>query len=437
MQKQKLWQKQKKLQLNSFILEFNSKEDSIIDNKLIKFDALATVAHAKMLQKIEILAEKEFNEIKEELKKVLSLISEKKFTVSLEEEDMHTKIENHLTKALGDTGKKIQFARSRNEQIAAAVKLYSKQQIIETQDIALQLCKTLLEFAEKNKQIALPGYTHMQKAMPSSIELWSAAFIESLLFDIDLLQNAFALNNKSPLGTVAGYGCSIDTKKEFTAELLGFNEICLSPLFAQNSRGKTEHATTEALLQIMLSLNKLATDLLLFSMQEFNFFSLNGKLCTGSSVMPHKKNVDVLELVRAKTSVVKAENEKIASIISNLPSGYNRDFQEIKPPLINCFETTKNCLKAMKIVIENITVENANIEKALTPELFTAEQAFTIAKQGIPFREAYKQTTNKITETDFVPTIDFVYFKEQIKTKQKTIYSCFEEFDKKIQELIQ
>lgn len=438
MQKQKLWQKQQKSTLNSFILEFNSEQDALIDNKLIKFDVLATIAHIKMLEEIDILTKTELKQTKKELVKVLSLIDEKKFNVKLSDEDMHTKIENHLTHALGDSGKKIQFARSRNEQIATAMKLYSKQQLIETQDILLQLCKSLIDFAEKNKQTPFPGYTHMQKAMPSSIEVWASSFAESFLFDTDLLQNAFELNNKSPSGTVTGYGCSIDTKRELTAGLLGFNGLQKNPLWAQNSRGKIEHTISEALMQVMLSLNKLASDLLLFSMQEFDFFSLNTVVCTGSSVMPQKKNADVLELIRAKTALVKAENEKISSIICNLPSGYNRDFQEIKPPLITCFETTKACLKAMSIVIENMTLKTENVEKAMTSDLFAAEQAFAIAKKGTPFREAYKQTAkNKtIIPKEFIPSVDLNPFKEEIKLKQKQTYKNFEKFDRKIQELI-
>jgi argininosuccinate lyase len=280
----------------------------------------------------------------------------------------------------------------------AALRLYSKAQVIETKKAANSLIGALKKLAAKNKSGKMPGYTHLQRAMPSSVSLWANAFADSLADDLLLLDFSAKLVDQNPLGSAAGYGVPIKIDRMLTTKLLGFSKLQENPLYCANSRGKFESILLSALVQLMLDVNKIATDLLLFSTKEFGFFELPEKFCTGSSIMPQKKNPDVLELCRAKNAIVQAELFKTLSIISSLPSGYNRDFQLTKEPLINGFETTIACLKILSLVIAGLKVNKKACAVAMTPELFATENALKKVVSGIPFRDAYKQAAAELTE---------------------------------------
>ncbi|MFH1398867.1 MAG: lyase family protein [Candidatus Woesearchaeota archaeon] len=263
--------------------------DLAADQKMVMYEVYASIAHAKMLYKIGILSNNELKQLTNCLKGILNLDNQNKFNITREDEDVHTKVENHLTKKIGAAGKKIHTYRSRNDQVLVNQRLYNKEKLIETQLALLKLCTTILEFSKKYEYIPMPGYTHLQKAMLSSVGLWGSAFIESLLDDLTLLETAFCLNNQCPLGSAAGYGVPANTDRQFTSELLGFSKVQNNSLYCQNSRGKIESVILSALSQVMLDLGKMATDLILFSTPEFGYFQMSDKVTTGSSIMPQKR----------------------------------------------------------------------------------------------------------------------------------------------------
>lgn len=389
----KLWQK--KYKLNEKIEEFTVGNDYLLDKKLVKYDCLASIAHAKMLCKMGILTKDECSQLINALNEIIALDNKGKFVITKEDEDCHTAIENYLVKKLGDAGKKIHTARSRNDQVLTALRLYYKEEIKEVLKEAETFVKTLEEFKGKNSKVEIPGYTHMRKAMPSSVELWAEAFIESMEDNKKLLMCVLELVDQSPLGTGAGYGVPLKIDRKMTSDELGFKKIQLNPIYAQLSRGKFESSIAHALTQVMFDLNKIASDLILFSMPEFGYFELPPEFCTGSSIMPQKKNPDVLELVRAKYHIVVGEEFKLKSISSNLISGYNRDIQLTKEPVMKSFEITKESLSVMNLVVGKLKVNTENCKKAMTKELYATEKAYELVKKGIPFREAYKQISKE------------------------------------------
>ncbi len=402
----KLWQK-KGTTLHKEIEQYTVGNDPFLDQKLVKVDAIASIAHASMLNKINILTKQELKALKKELCNIIKLDKKNKFKITLKDEDVHTKIENHLTKKLGKLGKKIHTGRSRNDQVIVDTRLYSKEKLLGIEEQAIKLCQALAKQSQKNQSTPMPGYTHMQKAMPSSVGLWLGSFAESLLDYLELLDAAYKLNNQNPLGSAAGYGVPLNLDRNMTTKLLGFAKTQNNILYVQNSRGKIELAILNALTQIMLDLNKLATDLLLFTMQEFQFFEIPDEFCTGSSIMPHKKNKDVLELIRANYGIMLGYSTQIANIISSLPSGYNRDLQLTKEPLMAGLELANSTLSICTLVISKLEVNKKNLLKACTPELFATGKAFELAKKGIPFREAYKtiKNTNEWHKSDATKNI--------------------------------
>ncbi|MFH1641720.1 MAG: argininosuccinate lyase [Nanoarchaeota archaeon] len=386
----KLWQDKK---LNKMIEKFTVGIDYVLDKYLLKYDCTASIAHAKMLLKIKIITSNEFIKLKKELKNIIELDNEGKFDIKLSDEDCHTAIENYLTTQLGDLGKKIHTARSRNDQVVAAMKLYEKDQLFIIKKQLVLIISALKSFAKNS--VILPGYTHMQKAMPSSVKLWSDSYIESFEDDLALLDNTLTLIDKNPLGTGAGYGIPLDVDKDITKQELKFGQNFKNSIYVQNSRGKHEAIILNTLTNIMLTLNKMASDLIMFSMQEFGYFSIPDEFTTGSSIMPQKKNPDVLELIRAKYSVVLSYEFQLKSLISNLISGYNRDLQLTKEPVIKGFETTKECLEIMTLVIDNLQINKENCVKAMTPDLYATENVYQLVKKGKSFREAYKKVKFK------------------------------------------
>jgi argininosuccinate lyase len=379
----KIWQGN----VNKKIEKFTVGNDFIIDQKLLKYDCIASIAHSKMLKKIKILTEQEQKKLEDELNNIIELNDKCKFTIKSEDEDCHTAIENHLTKKLGDLGKKIHTARSRNDQVVAAMKLYEKDEL---NDVS-KLVKDLINALKKIPDVIMPGYTHMQKAMPSSTKLWAEGFIETLEDDLVLLSSALGIIDKNPLGSAAGYGVPLDIDKNITKKELGFKANYSSVTSVQISRGKHEAIILNALVNVMYTLNKIASDMILFSMPEFGYFSLPAEFTTGSSIMPQKKNPDVLELVRGKYSIVLGYEFQLKSLIANLISGYNRDLQLTKEPLMKGFDTVKECVEIMTLVVNGLKINTKKCTKAMTSELYATEEVYKLVKKGKSFREAYKE----------------------------------------------
>lgn len=390
----KLWDKGYELDLS--MEKFTVGNDPILDRDLVYFDCIASKAHAAVLEKAGIVSSNELDQIKKTLDEIIELDAAGKFEISAAQEDCHTAIEQYLTKKLGDTGKKIHTARSRNDQVLTALRLYYKQQI----ELLLQqnesLVQAIEEFEQKYGAIEFPGYTHMQKAMPTSFKVWSSAFIDSMADNEVMMKAALSLIDQSPLGTAAGYGVSLDIDRELSADLMGFSKVQENPIYAQHSRGKFEVVLTQTLALFMADLNKLASDLILFNMEEFGYVKLPDDFCTGSSIMPQKKNPDVLELLRAKLHVVSAAQHEISAITANLISGYNRDLQLTKEPVMRALKTTLESMQVATLLFEKLSVDKAACDQAMTEELYATEQAYELVKQGMPFREAYQTVANRL-----------------------------------------
>ena len=389
----KIWQK--KYELDKQIEAFTVGNDYLIDQKLVKYDCLGSIAHVKMLKKIGILNDIEHDKLIMVLYEIIKLDRNNAFIIKQEDEDCHTAIENYLIKKIGDSGKKIHTARSRNDQVITALRLYYKDEIKCIINLYSELIKTLINFKKKYGLIKIPGFTHMRKAMPSSIKMWTESFIESMNDNILLLNFIFKLIDQSPLGTGPGYGIPIDIDREITAKYLGFNKIQKNPIYIQNSRGKFESTILHGLSQIMFDFNKIASDLLIFSMPEFGFFEFPLEFFTGSSIMPHKKNPDFLELVRAKYNIIVSYEFQIKNLIGNLISGYNRDIQLTKSSVINSIEITKETIRLLKKVFRKMVVNKNNCEKAMTEELFATDKVYNLLKKDLSFREAYKKVSKE------------------------------------------
>lgn len=385
----KLWQKNYKL--NKKVEEFTVGNDFIIDMRLIKYDCTASIAHAKMLGKIGVLQKKEVDRLVKELNKIIK----KGIKISKKDEDCHTAIENYLIKKLGSLGKKIHTARSRNDQVLTALRLYCKKELNDIKELSNDLVKEIEGFITRYGYVKLPGYTHTRKAMPSNIKLWSEAFIDSMKDNLKLIDVSVELIDQNPLGTGAGYGVPIKVDRKLTQKILGFKKIQKNPIYAQLSRGKFEATALNALSQIMLDFNKIATELIMFTMPEFEYFELPPEFLTGSSIMPQKKNPDVLELIRAKYHVVNSYEFQVKGVISNLITGYNRDLQLTKEPIIRGIQTTKETIEIMKLIFSKLKVNKEMCSKGLTNDTFAAEKVHALVKQGMTFRDAYRKVSEE------------------------------------------
>jgi argininosuccinate lyase len=392
----KLWQKD--IEANNLVEYYCFSEGVALDNNLIKEDIYGSIAHVQALKKLNIINEHETIELTESLKEILQLAKSGKFVVGKDDEDIHTKVENYLTEKLGDLGKKIHTARSRNDQIAVDMRLYTKKQLLNTNVLINQLIDTYMNFGKIYEFVPMPGYTHMQKAMPSSIGMWMGSFVESLMDDLGILKTAYELNDQSPLGAGASYGVSLSIDRELTSELLGFSKVLNNSLYAVLSRAKSHTVVMQSLVQIMLTLSRFAQDMLLFTTSEFNFFTVDSTLCTGSSIMPQKKNLDIMEILRAKTHVVIGYEQMVASMIAGLPSGYNADFIETKEPFMKSLEIVKSSLEIVELVVNSIKPNIKVLEKAMTSELYATHAAYELVKKGMPFREAYVKIGKSLNE---------------------------------------
>ncbi|NPV51537.1 MAG: argininosuccinate lyase [Candidatus Methanofastidiosum sp.] len=444
----KLWKK--KYELDKVVEDFTVGDDYLWDMKLIKADVIGNIAHSTMLRKISIISEEELSNIKKNLITILELHEQGKFIINKEDEDVHTAVENFLTEKLGDVGKKIHTARSRNDQILLDVRLYSKERLFEIMESLLKLCKVLLEFSKENEFIPMPGRTHTQRAMPSSVGLWTGSILESLLDDLYLLKSAFEINDQSPLGSAASYGVNLNIDREYVADLLGFEKVQNNVLYANNSRGKTESIIIFALSQIMIDLSKFANDLILFSIPEFKYFTLPEEFCGGSSLMPQKRNPALLELTRAKAHVVNSLYFRVTGIITSLYSGYNRDFQLTKGPLMESFEITQQTLYLLGYFIPKIKVNKEILIKSFTPEVYATDRVLELVKEGVPFRDAYKDVGINLESLNNKDPVENIKSKTHvgatgnlgldkiekiIKEEEKEVLSKKEVFVKKIEKL--
>ncbi len=385
----KLWDKG--IDSDALIESFTVGEDYILDARLTNADCVSSMAHAVMLGSIGLLKKAEVDSLKRGLAAILEENGRDGFPIARSDEDVHTAIENRLTAVLGDAGKKIHAGRSRNDQSHTAVRLWTKGFLFAFERACLSLIHDLLDFAEAHAGAPMPGRTHTQIAMPSSVGLWAGAYAEELVDDLTLAHDAFRIVDCCPLGSAASYGVPIPLDREMTAELLGFAKVQNNVLYAGNSRGKFESIVLGAVEQAALTLSKMAQDLIMFSLPEFGYFTLPPELCTGSSIMPQKKNPDGLEAIRAMSAVISADRTAITSTIRSLVSGYNRDFQYTKGPFMRSCESGLACVRVMDLTVRSLVVNTDALRAGFTPEIFAADRALELVAEGMPFRDAYRK----------------------------------------------
>jgi argininosuccinate lyase len=397
----KLWQKQQ--DSNKLIEEFTIGKDQELDLYLAEFDVLGSMAHTMMLETINLLEKEELKDIQRELKIIYKQIKKGNFTIEPGVEDVHSQIELLLTRKLGETGKKIHSGRSRNDQVLLDLKLFSRNAIEETVSLTKKLFDQLISLSNQHKDKLLPGYTHLQIAMPSSFGLWFGAYAESLADDLVMLQAAYRLANKNPLGSAAGYGSSFPLNRTLTTQLLGFDSLNYNVVYAQMGRGKTERNIAAALASIAATLGKMAMDVCLYMNQNFGFISFPDHLTTGSSIMPHKKNPDVFELIRGKCNKIQALPNELALLTTNLPSGYHRDLQILKESFIPAFKELNSCLFIAHYMLEQIIVKDNILEDQKYAYLYSVELVNKLVLDGMPFRDAYLEVSKRISENNFSP----------------------------------
>ncbi len=397
----KLWKKDKD-SLKSVEI-FTVGQDRELDIHLAPFDVLGSLAHIQMLESIGLLSKDELRKLSGELKLIYKRIEAGDFKIEEGVEDVHSQVELELTKKLGDAGKKIHSGRSRNDQVLVDIKLYLRHEIEQIVDSVTHLFGLLQQQSEKYKNHLLPGYTHFQLAMPSSFGLWFGAYAESLVDDVVTLEAAYRVVNKNPLGSAAGYGSSFPLDRKLTTELLGFDDLNYNVLYAQMGRGKTERIVAGAMANIAATLAKLAADACLFLNQNFGFISFPDELTTGSSIMPHKKNPDVFELIRARCNQIMALPNDIALTTTNLPSGYHRDLQLLKELLFPAIQYLKDCLAMTQVMLENVQVKQNILEDDQYKFLFSVEEVNKLVLGGMPFREAYQKVGRDIEHGNYFP----------------------------------
>lgn len=395
----KLWQKDKNV--SSAVEKFTVGNDRELDLYLAKFDVLGSLAHIKMLESVGLLSKKELDLLESELKNIYKQINTGNFVLDDGVEDIHSQIEFLLTTKLGDVGKKIHSARSRNDQVLVDLKLFLRSEIEKIVISTKDFFDLLIQQSEKYKDDLLPGYTHLQLAMPSSFGLWFGAYAESLVDDLITLQSAYQIVNKNPLGSAAGYGSSFSINRKMTTELLGFDNLNYNVVYAQMGRGKTERIVASSLANIAATLSKLSMDACLYLNQNFDFISFPDELTTGSSIMPHKKNPDVFELIRSHCNRIQALPNEIMLMTTNLPSGYHRDLQLLKEHLLPAFNDLQNCLKMAALMLSNIEVKKDILEDEKYKFIFSVEEVNKLVSNGMSFRDAYKKIGADIESGSF------------------------------------
>lgn len=398
----KLWEKG--TDINKLIEDFTIDKDRELDLYLAVFDILGSIAHCKMLQSIGLLTKNESDRIVKELQNIHKTAVNGKFIIEEGVEDVHSQVEIMLTRKLGDAGKKIHTGRSRNDQVLLDVRLFIRQELQEIVNVATDLFHTLIKLSNKYKDVLIPGYTHLQVAMPSSFGLWFGAYAESLTDDLQLLLSVYRINNQNPLGSGAGFGSSFALNRQMTTDLLGFERLNYNVVYAQMGRGKIERLVSFALSSLASTVSKMATDLCLFISPNFNFVSLPEEYITGSSIMPHKRNPDVFELIRAKCNKLQSLSNEISLIINNLPSGYFRDMQMIKESFFPSFYELKNCLKISAFTLDKLIINRSVLEDEKYRYLFSVEEVNKEVMKGTPFREAYSKVADSIKNETYHPS---------------------------------
>ncbi len=398
----KLWQKEGVTTADQ-IERFTVGRDREMDHYLAPFDVLGNLAHAHMLETIGLISNDELGMMNDELKKIYHQIGAGAFIIEDGVEDVHSQVELMLTRTLGDVGKKIHSGRSRNDQVLVDLKLFTRDRLWRVSEQVRLVFDRLINRSNQHKDDLLPGYTHLQIAMPSSFGLWFGAYAEALADDMLTLQTAYRLANRNPLGSGAGYGSSFPLNRTLTTELLGFEGMHVNVVYAQMSRGKTEQTALTALAAVAATLSRMAMDICLYNSQNFSFLVLPDALTTGSSIMPHKKNPDVAELLRAKTNRLKALPMEVTLVMSNLPSGYHRDMQLLKEILMPAFDEMLDCLQITDFMLEHLQVKPDLLADPKYDLLFSVERVNELVLQGVPFREAYRTVGKEIAEHTYIP----------------------------------
>ena len=426
----KLWDKG--FSTEKKIDHFTVGNDRQLDLVLAKYDVIASKAHAQMLGKVGLIGEDEAKSLIKELDVIGKSIEKGTFTIEDDFEDMHSKIEYLLIEKLGDVGKKIHTARSRNDQVLVATQLYLKDELSEIKAQVKILFDLLIKLADKHQKVLLPGYTHLQIAMPSSFGLWFSAYAESLVDDLYFIQAAYKVADQNPLGSAAGYGSSFPIDRSFTTEALDFETLKYNVVAAQMGRGKAERATAFGIASVASTLGKLAMDICLYMSQNFDFISFPNELTTGSSIMPHKKNPDVFELIRGKCNKIQSIPNQLSMIMTNLPSGYHRDLQLVKEVIVPAIQDMKACLEMMAFSLKEVQVKQNILDNPKYDYLFSVDTLNEMVKNGIPFRDAYKSMGKAIENGNFKPKRDIEHTHEgslgnlcldQIKAKMEKVLS--------------
>jgi len=441
----KLWQKN--IESLKEVEQFTVGKDLEFDLLLAPFDVLGNIAHAKMLATVGLLTKEEAEKLVKELKEIYKNIQHSTFNIQHDVEDVHSQIEFLLTEKLGDVGKKIHSARSRNDQVLVDIKLFLRSEIEKTVNRVQSFFELLIEKSEKYNEYLLPGYTHLQLAMPSSFGLWFGAYAESLVDDTITLKAAYDIINKNPLGSAAGYGSSFPINRTLTTKLLGFSDLNYNVVYAQMGRGKAERIVAGALASVADTLSKLSMDACLFLNQNFGFISFPAELTTGSSIMPHKKNPDVFELIRSHCNRIKALPNEIMMMTTNLPSGYHRDLQLLKEHLFPAFETLRTCIDMAGLMLSNIEIKKDILADEKYKYLFSVEEVNKLVLQGMPFRDAYKKVGLDIEANQFTYSTELHHThegsignlcNEQIEANMRKVVESFEfeDYHKAIDELI-
>jgi len=391
-------------EVDAEVLAYTAGQDRLLDAALVEADCFGTAAHVTMLSRMPLrpppVAPADAQRVIAELRNILEDSTAGKFAITLEDQDVHLAIERRLTEKLGDLGKRVHVCRSRNDQVAVDLRLFAKTRLLEAASAASELARVLVAFAKKHAKVPMVGRTHMQPAMPSSVGLWASAWAEGLLDDLALLTAAYDLNNQCPLGSAASYGVPMPIDRQLVSDLLGFAKPVHNVLHANQGRGKLESVILSALGQVLLTLSRMAQDLILFSMPEFGYFRLPAEFTTGSSIMPQKRNPDVLELLRAKAAKVLAHANLVAEIVRAAPSGYNRDLQETKAPFMEGFDLAISSLRILAPLVEGLEVDGDALRRAFGPEVFATDRALELVAKGMPFRDAYhevKANLDKLT----------------------------------------
>ena len=428
----KLWSKES-TNTSQLVEQFTVGRDKEFDILLAKYDVQGSIAHVRMLGEVELMSKEEADLAVKGLEEIAADIEHGRFTIEEGIEDVHSQVEFTLTQRIGDAGKKIHSGRSRNDQVAVDIKLYLRAEVLAVKEEVKQLFDLLITQSEKYKDHLLPGYTHLQIAMPSSFGLWLGAYAESLTDDMELLVAAYQVANKNPLGSGAGYGSSFPLNRKRTTELLNFKTLNWNSVYAQMSRGKTEKVIATALAGIAGSVGRLAMDCCLYINQNFGFISFPVELTTGSSIMPHKKNPDVFELIRAKCNRIQSTPNELTLLLTNLPSGYHRDLQLTKEIVFPAIEELKACLQMTRLMLSNLSVKSNILDDEKYKYLFSVEAVNELVNKGVPFREAYKQVGNQIEKGEFA----FDYKKQLLHKHEGSIGNlCNDEIVKEMQQVI-